>query len=69
MFAASRPRRVMLCDDCQRLERNWKNAERRRLSPESRTCAQCGETFAPKRSDARFCSTRCRVAAHRARLP
>lgn len=26
----------------------------------------CAETFTPKRADARFCSTRCRVAAHRA---
>ena len=30
------------------------------------TCAHCGETFTPKRSTAQFCSTRCRVAAHRA---
>lgn len=29
-------------------------------------CAQCGETIAG-RSDARYCSTRCRVAAHRAK--
>jgi hypothetical protein len=30
-----------------------------------RPCAQCGATFTPKRSSAQFCSTRCRVAAHR----
>ena len=29
-------------------------------------CAECGERFTPKRSTARFCSARCRVAAHRA---
>jgi uncharacterized C2H2 Zn-finger protein len=29
-------------------------------------CEQCGETFVG-RSDARYCSTRCRVAAHRGR--
>jgi hypothetical protein len=29
-------------------------------------CAHCGETFVPKRTTARYCSTRCRVAAHRA---
>ena len=29
-------------------------------------CSHCGATFTPKRSTARFCSTRCRVAAHRA---
>ena len=30
------------------------------------SCAHCGATFTPKRSTARYCSTRCRVAAHRA---
>jgi hypothetical protein len=28
--------------------------------------ANCGEAFKAKRADARLCSTRCRVAAHRA---
>ena len=28
-------------------------------------CAYCLEGFDPKRSDQRYCSTRCRVAAHR----
>jgi len=30
-------------------------------------CGHCGERFQAKRQDARYCSTRCRVAAHRAR--
>jgi hypothetical protein len=30
------------------------------------SCSHCGEVFSPKRSTARFCSARCRVAAHRA---
>lgn len=30
------------------------------------TCANCNQQFAPARSDARTCSTRCRVALHRA---
>ena len=30
------------------------------------TCGHCGERFDATRSDARFCSPRCRVAAHRA---
>lgn len=30
------------------------------------TCAQCGESFQPARADARYCSTACRVSAHRA---
>lgn len=29
------------------------------------TCQHCGEDFIPKRSDAKFCSSKCRVAAHR----
>jgi hypothetical protein len=29
-------------------------------------CAQCNERFTPRRSTARYCSARCRVAAHRA---
>ncbi len=30
-------------------------------------CEVCGESFQPKRKTARYCSTRCRVAHHRAR--
>lgn len=30
-----------------------------------RACDHCREAFAPARGDARFCSGRCRVAAHR----
>ena len=30
------------------------------------TCHKCGEVFTAKRPDARYCSGRCRVAAHRA---
>jgi hypothetical protein len=33
----------------------------------TKTCEHCDEAFTPKRADARFCSTKCRVAAHRAR--
>lgn len=31
-------------------------------------CAQCGRTFTPARSDAKYCGASCRQAAHRARL-
>lgn len=37
----------------------------RRVTHEDRPCQQCGESFTPRRSDARFCSGRCRVAHHR----
>jgi hypothetical protein len=30
-------------------------------------CARCGRPFRPERTTGRYCSTRCRVAAHRAR--
>lgn len=30
------------------------------------SCAHCGNPFTPKRSTATFCSTKCRVGAHRA---
>ncbi len=39
-------------------------AERRRRPPSTHVCACCGDSF-EARADARFCSTRCRVAAHR----
>lgn len=32
------------------------------------TCIECGEAFNAKRADAKFCSAKCRVAAHRAGL-
>jgi len=32
---------------------------------DTRDCAQCGATFAPRREHARFCSARCRVAWNR----
>jgi hypothetical protein len=31
----------------------------------TKTCEHCGQPFTPARSDARTCSIRCRVAAHR----
>ena len=48
--------------------REWAKAN---YQPRERTlhrtkCEQCGETFKAVRADARFCSVRCRVAAHRA---
>jgi len=32
---------------------------------DARPCPQCGEPFTPRRSDAVYCSLRCRVAHHR----
>ncbi len=39
---------------------------RKRAAPPSETiCQHCGESFTPKRSDAVYCSAKCRVYAHR----
>ena len=35
----------------------------------TQTCAHCGKTYTPKRSDSLYCTPRCRVAAHRAKQP
>ena len=32
------------------------------------TCTCCGETFVPKRTDAKFCSPGCRLTQHRAEI-
>lgn len=61
---------VNTCSDrCAKSRRDatrTKGAPRqRRVEHEHRTCRHCGEPFVPKRVDARFCSTRCRVASHR----
>ena len=34
----------------------------------NQSCAHCAETFLASRRDARFCSNRCRQAAHRLRV-
>jgi len=35
------------------------------VTVQGRRCEWCGSLFAASRADARYCSTRCRVAAHR----
>jgi hypothetical protein len=37
------------------------------LVPCAIACARCGQPFRPERTTGRYCSTRCRVAAHRAK--
>jgi hypothetical protein len=48
-----------ICNDCR--------SGNKTRQPLQAMCAHCGEIFAAKRSDARFCSGRCRTATHRAR--
>jgi predicted nucleic acid-binding Zn ribbon protein len=44
--------------------RRLRRAEQKGIELE-RTCDVCGDSIGGLRSDARFCSTRCRVTAHR----
>jgi hypothetical protein len=61
-----------VCSDECASERNaantrlWRHGQKKPPRPAA-TCGRCGETFAPARADARFCSGKCRVAAHRAK--
>ena len=64
--------RKLRCNPCQTaaIRRAWAIRKRRERSAaagdRSLPCDHCGATFTPERSTARYCSTRCRVAAHRA---
>jgi hypothetical protein len=52
----------------QRRRRYWEKRVRHKaagLVEGTLACAHCGKRFRPQRSSARYCSTRCRVAAHR----
>jgi hypothetical protein len=65
----------MYCCECARQEYKRIRTERKRLymrqrrgsdkPRDPRPCEQCGEQFAPKQTTGRYCSPRCRVAAHR----
>ena len=39
----------------------------RRVTHDPIPCQQCGESFQPKRTTAKYCSAKCRAASHRAR--
>src|SRR3954469_8716466 len=62
---------VTCAEECRRIRRLALRRELRRRRPpprvtyEDRACKACGESFTPRRSDAVFCSVRCRVAHHR----
>ena len=48
-------------------ETNHYNGKRQRKAIEVKACGHCGEVFTAKRTDARYCSARCRQAARRSR--
>ena len=64
------PRRLscFCCERCTPAARAARARERRRLARSDRSCEWCGETFEPKRADAKFCSGACRQAAYRHRV-
>jgi hypothetical protein len=51
--------------DQTRTRGNW-HRQPVKVEHEPQYCDHCGDEFLPTRKDARFCSGRCRVAAHRA---
>ena len=54
------------CDPCaaENKRRHLKPRIARKREVRIFACLQCGNEFTPKLSTARFCTTRCRVAAH-----
>ncbi|HDP55266.1 MAG TPA: hypothetical protein ENN24_06265 [Bacteroidetes bacterium] len=43
----------------------WEKKAKEMATAEQHICLYCGNHFEPKRSDAKFCSDRCRVAYNR----
>lgn len=69
-YARTRYRRTYCSEACRcELERRREEARntRRRRRRVNHLCERCGQTFTPKRSDARYCSGACRQDAYRQR--
>ena len=74
LLLRSSGRAPALCEAC-RLQRQRERSrrtsqeyrERNREPIRQRICGCCHQPFTPQSSTAQFCSTRCRVAAHRQR--
>jgi len=61
-----RARRWSYCShDCR--DKALREAHALRMAQRRFECAGCGEEYEPTRSDARYCSSRCRQAAYRVR--
>lgn len=61
------PRDVFCCAQCEARYVGEQRRAQRAAARAGRVCSQCGETFEPPRSDAKYCSATCRQRAHRAR--
>jgi len=60
-------RHTFCCEQCESRHYARIARERRALKRTPRACAECGETFTPRRADALYCSGRCRQRAYRKR--
>lgn len=58
---------AVVCDDRCRHEAQLARQRERRAAERRTDCAECGETFTPARSDAKYCSGACRQRAYRKR--
>jgi hypothetical protein len=63
---------VTCTEKCARIWRRQTHVQsqqpRSHVSHDVRLCPQCHESFTPRRSDAVYCSGRCRVAHHRQQM-
>jgi len=57
---------VFCSRECQTSVWNARSYAKHRRPPPERACAVCDERFQPKRTDAIYCSSRCKQAAYRA---
>jgi hypothetical protein len=61
--------RVFCCENCaEKLARESLIQARANRVRSERQCDECGETFTPDRSDAKFCSVACKQKAYRKRV-
>jgi hypothetical protein len=65
-YTVTTDRRPDRCAPCRLLRRAQQRRDRAAAARPAHICDRCGDVFTPRRSDAKFCSGACRVAAHRA---
>jgi hypothetical protein len=67
MRAVGKKKRVFCCENCQRKAELRSHRQARANARNGRQCEECGETFEPTRSDAKFCGGACKQKAYRKR--
>jgi len=61
-------KRIFCCAKCEVATRSREKHARTVEARGTRECQECGETFEPSRSDAKFCSSACKQKSHRRRI-